>query len=224
VVAEETIRHETKFSAPRLTKALQAVHPTMGYRRESGTVCVPSRPKYVRSKTTQIAKSIVRAVADCAHPEIQAFYLRKYGHSAWLGPLLHDLASEAGFSEPRQGSPNLSEVPSQSQSQKKKEQQDPRDAEWGEWLDHFQEVTGKTSTTGSATARRNFNARRAEGRSLADLKLATIGCHSDEHLRKQGFNRPETILQDSKVERYIDLARSAKDRKDPLAIIAARAA
>lgn len=222
VVAEETIRHETKFTEGRLRKALEVVHPKMGYRAESGTVCVPSRPKHVRSKTPQIAKSIVRAVADCAHTEIQAFYLRKYGHSAWLGPLLHDLASEAGFGEPHQGSPNLSEVPSQSQSQKKKEQQDPRDAEWGDWLAHFQQVTGKTSTTGSASARRSFNARRAAGKSLAELKLATVGCHSDEHLRSQGFNRPETILQDSKVERYIELAKGTGAKQDPLAVMIAR--
>jgi hypothetical protein len=227
VVAEETIRHETKLSTSRLTKAFGDVHPKMGYRPETGTVCVPSRPKYVRSRTTQIAKSIAFAIRDCLHPEIRDFYLRKYGSSEWLSPAFEELALRAESVEPHQGSPNLSEVPSQSQSQKKKEQQNPRDAEWADWLAHFQEVTGKTATTGSATARRNFNARRAEGRSLASLKQATVGCHGDAHLREQGFNRPETILGDSKVERYIELGKRTKSgaKTDPaLARIAARPA
>jgi hypothetical protein len=222
VVAEETIRHETKFSTARLAKALADVYPKMGYRPETGTVCVPSRPKYVRSRTSQIAKSIAFAIRDCLHPEIRDFYLRKYGSSEWLAPAFEELALRAESVEPHQGSPNLSEVPSQSQSQQKKEQQNPRDVEWAEWLAHFQQVTGKTSTTGSESARRSFNARRAAGKSLAELKLATVGCHSDEHLRSQGFNRPETILQDSKVERYIELAKGTGAKQDPLAVMIAR--
>lgn len=226
VVAEETIRHETKFPQARLEKAIAAVYPTMGYRRDSGTVCVPSRPKYVRSKTVQIAKSIARAIDDCVHPEIQQYYMRKYGSSAWLGPHLADLALELDFGEPHQGSPNLSEVPSQSQSQGSKER-DPRNGEWEDWIQHFVATTGKRNTTGSKEARRFFNARRAEGKSLEILKQATVGAHSDEHLRSNGFNRPETILRDSNVERYIELGakRKAGVLSDPaLASITGRAA
>lgn len=121
VVAEETIRHETKLSTPRLDKALEIVHPKMGYRRESGTVCVPSRPKHVRSKTEQIAKSIVQAIKDCQHPEIQSHYLARYGGSAWLGAYLSDLASEVGICEPQTALDNLSEVASHSHSHSLKE-------------------------------------------------------------------------------------------------------
>jgi hypothetical protein len=117
VVAEETIRHETKLSARRLAKALEVVRPNMLYMPASGTVCIPSRPKHVRSKTEQIAKSIARAVAECVHPEIQAHYVDRYGGSAWLGPHLSDLALVVGNSEPHQGSTNLPEVPSLSHSQ-----------------------------------------------------------------------------------------------------------
>lgn len=116
VVAEETIRHEVKLSAQRLEKALEAVAPTMRYFPASGTVCVLSRVKHVRSKTSQIAKSIARAVADCAHPEIQAEYLAKYGSSAWLSQPLSELALDVPISEPHGTSP---EVPSQSKSQSK---------------------------------------------------------------------------------------------------------
>lgn len=117
VVAEETIRHETKLTGPRLTKALETVHPKMGYMHDSGTVCVPSRPKHVRSKTPQIAKSIARAVSECPHSEIQSHYLKRYGNSAWLGGELSDLALDLENSEPQTASRDLSEVPSHSQSQ-----------------------------------------------------------------------------------------------------------
>lgn len=114
VVAEETIRHETKLSASRLTKALADVHPKMGYRPETGTVCVPSRPKYARVKNSQMAKSIAYAIRDCLHPEIRDFYLRKYASNAWLAPVFEELALRAENSV-LQGTTPV--VPSQSQSQ-----------------------------------------------------------------------------------------------------------
>lgn len=225
VVAEETIRHETKFSAARLKKALEDVHPKMGYRVETGTVCVPSRPKYARVKNRQMAKSIAAAVRDCLHPEIRDFYLRKYGSNVWLAPAFEELALQASSGVVH---PYFAEVPSQSQSHSSKgskEEKKPFDADWLEWLEHFRETTGKSSTAGSATARRLFNARRAEGRSLPELKRATVGCHSDDHLRQQGYDRPETILQDGKVDRYIGLAKNTRNgaKTDPaLAAIARR--
>lgn len=226
VVAEETIRHETKFSAQRLTKAFELVRPTMGYRPESGTVVVPSRPKYARTKNEPIAKSIIAAIRECVHEDVQSYYINKYAKNAWLGPYIEDLASELGIGEPHRTSPNLPEVHSQSQSQKGTTESNPRVAEWEDWLEHFREVTGK-STSGSAVARKLFNGRRAEGKSVAELKQATVGSHSDPHLRAQGYDRPETILQESKVERYIGLGAKAKPgvHRDPaLAKIIGRAA
>jgi hypothetical protein len=121
VVAEETIRHETKFTAPRLEKAFKMAHPQLGYRPESGTVVVPGRPKYARTKTEQIAKSIASAVRECAHQDIQRYYLEKYAANAWLGPYMADLAQELEISELHQTSPNLVEVHSQSQSLKEEQ-------------------------------------------------------------------------------------------------------
>ncbi len=117
VVAEETILHETKLTPQRFKKALEVVHPKMGYRPESGTVCVPSRPKHARMKTDQIRTSILQAVENCPHPEIQSHYVARYRTNRWLGDHLVDLALELGLGEPQQGSTNLSEVPSHSQSQ-----------------------------------------------------------------------------------------------------------
>jgi len=112
VVAEETIRHETKLSQPRLAKGLEAVYPKMVFYAETGVVCVPSRPKHVRSKTDQIRTSILRAVEACPHPEIQSHYVERYGKSTWLGAELRDLAQSLELNEPHT---NLGEVPSQSQ-------------------------------------------------------------------------------------------------------------
>lgn len=96
----------------------------------------------------------------------------------------------------------------------------PASDEWKDWLEHCRSTTGR-QVRGSAKARRHFNARRAEGFSLDDLKRATVGAHADDHLRENGYDRPETILQESKVERYIALADQAV-KPDPLALIAAR--
>jgi hypothetical protein len=78
--------------------------------------------------------------------------------------------------------------------------------EWKDWLEDYIAVTGRTATrNGSAEAHRLFAGRRAEGRSVAELKLATRGAHSDPHIREQGFDRPETILRPGKITRYIEL-------------------
>ena len=83
--------------------------------------------------------------------------------------------------------------------------------EWGEWLGHYHEVTGRTLVTGTKEAKGFFAARLRE-RPLADLKLATIGSNSDEFCR-QNFNTPTTILRESKIERYIELGRRVKEPK-----------
>lgn len=81
--------------------------------------------------------------------------------------------------------------------------------EFAEWLEHYRETTGRTSVRGSKGAREAFGARRDEGRTLEDLKTATVGAHSDDYLRRNGYDTPDTILRASKVERYIVLGREA---------------
>lgn len=82
-----------------------------------------------------------------------------------------------------------------------------------EWLDHYRETTGRTSVTGSKPAREAFAARIKDGKTLDELKLATVGCHGDQFCRENGHDVPETILRASKVERYISLARDRGSKK-----------
>jgi len=86
--------------------------------------------------------------------------------------------------------------------------------EFSEWLDHYRETTKRTSVTGSKPARDAFRARRREDYSLADLKLATIGCHGDDFCRENGHDIPETILRASKVTRYIELGRAPQQKDE----------
>lgn len=90
-------------------------------------------------------------------------------------------------------------------------------SEFEDWLAHYRSTTGRTSVTGTQPARSAFTARREEGRSLEDLKLATLGSHSDDYCRQNGYDVPETILRASKVTRYIELGRKASEARDPLA-------
>jgi hypothetical protein len=80
---------------------------------------------------------------------------------------------------------------------------DDSEADWQGWLIDYREVSGNAAVLGSAVARRAFAARRREGRTLEQLMLATRGNCSQQDLVDRGFDRPETILRASKVERYI---------------------
>lgn len=51
------------------------------------------------------------------------------------------------------------------------------------WLEHYGEVTGRTTVRGSHAARQQFDGRLAEGFSVDELKLATLGCHGDDFCR-----------------------------------------
>lgn len=85
--------------------------------------------------------------------------------------------------------------------------------EFQEWLQDYHGATGRVSVRGSHSARDQFVARRKEGYSLEELKLATRGCHGDDFCRERGFDVPDTILRASKVERYIELGRNADKPK-----------
>lgn len=88
----------------------------------------------------------------------------------------------------------------------------PDPKEFVSWLEHYKTTTGKTRVQGSQPARDAFVARRKDGYGLKDLKLATVGCHGDDFCREHGHDVPETILQASKVTRYIELGRKSTPR------------
>lgn len=183
VVAEETIRHETKLTEARLSKALEALHPKMLYRPETGTVCVPSRPKHTRVKNDRTAKSIVTAIKECAHLDIQGLYVKKYGQNAWLSPLLDDLALQAGQIEVQQSPTNSTGVPSQSQSQSSK-----RDVE-GIW-DHYVATMGKRGR--GAELRDDERKIIRDALAAADpdeVKTCITACErSDYHMKRGDFH------------------------------------
>lgn len=120
------------------------------------------------------------------------------------------------------GSPPVALPEPSSQEGNGREGKGTGNAEFEDWLEHYN-LTTESRATGSKAARGAFNARRREGRSLDDLKLATVGCHSDDYNREHGHDVPETILREGKVERYIRLGRKAsKPQRDGLAELAAK--
>lgn len=209
-VSRRHIEFETGLSPARFDQALRDVHPKVLYHEDTGSLWVVGRAKRVRSKTPQIAKSVAKAVAEIEYPILRDEFLRKYADDKWLREDLAGLARTAGTGEPREGSPDLQVVPGP-------EARAPRggqyDNEWPVWLEHYRETTGRESVRGSAAARKLFNGRRSDGRPLDELKLATVGAHSDEFLRSRKLDRPETILADSNIERYIELGREASKPK-----------
>jgi hypothetical protein len=88
-----------------------------------------------------------------------------------------------------------------------------RGGEFDDWIEHYREATGRTEVRGSKAARQAFGARRQEGFSVEELKLATVGSHGDAFCREHGHDVPETILRASKVQRYIVLGRDAAPSK-----------
>lgn len=87
--------------------------------------------------------------------------------------------------------------------------------DWNEWITHYRKTCRRRRMRGSEVARRRFRARRAEGLTLEELKLATVGCHSDRWLRQKRFDVPETILRASNVTRYIELGRAQVGSIEP---------
>lgn len=113
-VAAPMIQLETGLTPTRFAKALEELDGKFYYRAETGAVWVRGRAKRVRSKTSQIAKSIAKAVEECPEADFIAAFLHKYGQESWLSEAFSDLALSVDKFEPH---PNLNEVPSQSHSQ-----------------------------------------------------------------------------------------------------------
>ena len=60
-----------------------------------------------------------------------------------------------------------------------------------------------------ATLARKFGVLLGEGRSLEDLKLASLGAHADEWRREHGHNRPESVLVYDRIDRLIEDGQAA---------------
>ena len=72
-----------------------------------------------------------------------------------------------------------------------------------DWLADHEKATGHqppgTGTKARAAIAESFHARRAEGYTLDDLKLATIGAHEDDYRRENGYDVAESVLRPTKV-------------------------
>lgn len=199
---------------------------------QDGVLWVRSRVKHLRTKGEQMKRSIELDLEKLpeGHPLTERF--REEYAGTWIASVLEGFGRGSGGvqengsgerksrtpTEPPEGFQGKGQgkgkgqgvVETQTHGEKGTLSRPQLRADWQRWLDHFHETTGKTATTGSAEAKRFFAARREDGRSVEELMEATVGCHGNEHLRDEGFDRPETILRASNFERYIELARKAR--------------
>ena len=76
-----------------------------------------------------------------------------------------------------------------------------------EWLLHYEQTTGhklpaRTTKAFKATVDA-YEARRAEGHTTEDLKLATVGAHADDYRRANGYDTADSILRPTKIAKLI---------------------
>lgn len=206
---------EGRMTPARRTAALEELRAANFVHYIDGWLWVRSRVKHLRTRGEKIATAVIRDLGRVpADNPVRAAFLSEYLKNSWVSKWL----VQAEFEDPSIGHPHpidgvqgkgkgkgsvavVEESPTSEPS---------RDDEWADWLSHYQQATGRTAVTGSAEARKAFNARREEGVSVEDLMAATVGCHGDPYLREKKFDRPETILRPSNFRRYIELA---KDRR-----------
>lgn len=209
---------ETGLTMRRITDALEELSGAAFAFYEDGVIWVRTRVAHLRSRNPNIGKSIAADVGKLRedHP-LRVRFLSTYRHLSWLEehlscfPLVEPksetvakrsadrLPTVQGLGKGTSSSPAVVEVP--------------RDAEWKQWLTHYRETTGRVGNAQYPEARKFFNARRAEGVSVEELLLATVGCHGDDYLREHKLDRPQTILRVSNFRRYIELAQSRSSAK-----------
>lgn len=222
-----------KLAEGRLGDALDGALAELAEARfvlyEDGVLWVRSRVKHLRTRGPNMVTSIEGDLEKLpkGNPLINAF-CEEYG-GTWISPAIEGFdkgstrVSEIGLTKP-----DGKTLAGPSEGFQGKGMGKGKGKEFEEWLEHYRVTTGRKTVRGSQSARDAFAARRKEGRTPDDLKLATVGCHSDDYCREKGFDVPETILRASKVERYIQLGRGGGKRRtttaDELAGVMGRAA
>lgn len=87
-----------------------------------------------------------------------------------------------------------------------------------EWLGHYEQTTGHplpgraTKAFHAVTA--GYSARRTEGYTADDLKLATVGAHADRYRRENGYDVAESILRPTKIAALIAQGKLRSGRRD----------
>jgi len=215
-VAAPMIQLETGLTPARFKAALEDCGDKLFYREETGAVWVKGRAKRVRSKTSQIAKSIIKAVEECPEDDFKAAFVQKYGSERWLSNAFEDSALQAFFGEPH---PNLSEVHSQSHSlslsplgglgESEPASPSPVEVVFEAWV----ESTGKTAQTQLDKDRRKFITAALRDYPVEDVVDAVRGWkfsahHRGENENKTVYNGLHLLLKNAeKIEQFRDLAR-----------------
>lgn len=77
-----------------------------------------------------------------------------------------------------------------------------------DWLDDHAQVTGRTAPGELTKARKtllaSYRARRDEGYTAEQLKLATRGAHANDFRRENGYDKAESVLRPSKVHDLVE--------------------
>lgn len=198
---------EGRFSEDRLSAALAELEEDGKLFYEDGVLWCAARVKRLSSIHETIAKSIAKDLGeiDPSHPLFRRF-VERYGGHPNLKPLLTlPRSSSEGPEDPDTEPDTGPSLEGQATVLGRGRGSGQGSGEFEDWLENYREVTGKSTVRGSKPAREAFAARRKEGRTLDELKAATVGCHGDDFCRENGHDVPETILRASKVERYIQL-------------------
>lgn len=76
-----------------------------------------------------------------------------------------------------------------------------------EWAQQYEQTTGHAlparTTKAFKSVAESYAARRSEGYSVDDLKLATVGAHADDYRRENGYDVAESILRPTKIAALI---------------------
>lgn len=130
------------------------------------------------------------------------------------------IADQEGVQLPAQGGATIAPEPTENRqrepSEKKTDKENPEPIGFEEWLTHHCDVT-EQRMPGAGTKARAELARlfgeimgEGEGRSLEDMKLASVGAHADEWLRERGLTRPKNILVFNRIDGLIEKGQRAK--------------
>lgn len=88
--------------------------------------------------------------------------------------------------------------------------------EFEEWLADHQRVTGHvppaTTTKAYRTLLEQHHARRAEGWTAEQIKLATRGAHADDHRRKNGYDTADSVLRPTKIAALVNRGQKVEDK------------
>jgi hypothetical protein len=94
------------------------------------------------------------------------------------------------------------------------------EVEFEEWIQHHELTTGhkppKPGTKGRRALAESFHARRAEGLTLEEMKLATVGAHADDYRRSNGYDVATSILRPTKIADLVAKGRLRAPQKPTL--------